>query len=138
MNTRRLRRVARAILKHPEHYNQGTYWDDHELSSVGTLTERRLLGKCGTQACVAGWAVALYPDEARAAVGKRRLQAFDIPVAAAKILGLRPDEGGYPDLFDVRWTYARRAQAMMDRATTPLARAKAAVARIEYLIKTGR
>lgn len=77
----RVRKVAEAI--DPEHFDMGAWYENTEYSA-GFTNEIKLVGDvrgCNTTACVAGWAVATFPELVY--TGKSL-----IPDAAAVILGM--------------------------------------------------
>lgn len=144
MNVTRLRRVAAAILKYPEHYDQCTWGRDPKDRSAFTygnaLSAERLQAACLTQACIGGWAVALNPKTAcrLANVSHASLiKRHELKWLAQKILGLKGDQD---DLLASEWTAygTRQFQCRYETARTPDGQASAGAARIEYLIKTGR
>lgn len=94
-NKIRLRRIARMIRKHPQHFHMDSVVStandqDHAyFSSAKGLVrwfksrKRKLENECGTTACIAGWAVYLYPDDVA--------RGDDWVKAGARILGLDID-----------------------------------------------
>ncbi len=135
MRKERLRAIQRAILRHPEHYDQGTFGipgpglDD---GNFGPLTRRQLYA-CGSAACVAGFAVALFPtksksarsisEKARCALGLTHEQAMRLFSATWMVFSARDPVRR----FGERYIYAR----------TPRERAKIAVEWIELMIQQG-
>lgn len=57
MNIELLKKVKQAILDNPEHFDMSTFFDGCEGSNYED--DPKLLGKCGTTACIAGWAIHL-------------------------------------------------------------------------------
>jgi hypothetical protein len=102
MNADMLRRVASAIDQNPDNYNQSLWLDDE--NGLGTETDSLLRlseGVCGTQGCIAGWAVAIRyasvdPEDpgddfrdrwlATPAFEQAASQIFDLPIAEADML----------------------------------------------------
>lgn len=52
MNIELLKKVKQAILDNPEHFDMSSFFD-------GCDDDPKLLGKCNTTACIAGWAIHL-------------------------------------------------------------------------------
>lgn len=102
MNTELLLKVANAIEKYPELYDQETY-GDVEVNNTS----------CGTTACIAGWACALegyYPTviDTRFSYEKVSKEPYteyydglDTHFTAVSILGL--DNGDAEELFSAYW-----------------------------------
>lgn len=87
-NAELLRKVADAIEANPDHYYQGS-WCENDNTEEVDYTDVPFVADpknhCGTQACVAGWAVQLTPPE-------NRPDEIDIADAAQTLLGLTDDE----------------------------------------------
>jgi len=133
MNTRLLRRIQRAILARPDQFEMD-WWFQRTLRLGGKAIPA---SGCGTAACIAGWAIVLSQT--------KRLKHGDVQRADVRHTGsycdtgkrlLKLDELQTELLFAVSaWPY--RFLESYDSAPTPLARAKVAVARINYFIKHG-
>lgn len=110
LTIRRLRKVAAAILKEPELYDQGEPFLPDPT--------------CGTQACIAGWAVHLFD--------KRFDRNGSLPDAAARALQI--------DRSEVGKLYWRSSwpEKLCDQLTggSALKKARVAARRIEHFIKT--
>lgn len=89
LDVERLNKVADMIQSHPEHFNMD--WFLSREGGTGSCWPQDIAGadlfECGTTACIAGWAVALWGAE----VGPKDT---DIDATAARILGMDKDEAG--------------------------------------------
>ncbi len=120
MNVRLLRRVQRAILKHPDQFNMR--WWFHALDATG-----RPAGGCGTAACIGGWALALSKKLTPMQASRHDLHSSDY----ANLLGLTPDQADR--LFiDDEWP----AKYQLFQCATVKGMARLAARRIDWFIKS--
>lgn len=127
LNVRLLRRVQKAILKHPWQFEMSWWFDNTLHLSRSTLEPKG----CGTAACIAGWAVHLTSGNKKLSQTRTlHGDAYD----AEDLLGLSCDQscslfntGGWPSYFATAYR----------QATNPETRAKVAARRIEHFISTG-
>jgi hypothetical protein len=128
LNIKLLRKVQKFLLEEPRRFDMGDWLQPASLADV---IERP---PCGTACCIAGAAYILEhrlnPNE----INFSQINPSVVHMDAMGILGLdyRMMDGlfyasRWPDEFRDAYYHAR----------TPLERAKAGVARIEHLIKTG-
>ena len=127
LNVRLLRRIQKQILAEPRQFFM-SWWFTSDPDDVMS----KKIPNCGTAACIGGWAVALSkkmkPERARIFHGG------GIGPLATSLIGLDP---AFADrLFVASW-WPMQFRSKWRVASTPLARAKVAAARIEHLIKTG-
>ncbi len=135
----RLRAVEKAILAEPELYSQHSIYPlkrDCNSESVGMTCD-----SCGSPACLFGWAVSLFPEDAAfdnsdpanlgVEMGNAGRRALKMDSAIAGRYG-RPT---WELLFEPGFWPRDRIQAYYD-AVTPAERAQVAVDRIEHFIKT--
>jgi hypothetical protein len=129
VNVELLRKIQKHITEEPrrlqmggviEHMNPGVEFCEHRAKFV--------VPKCGTVACIAGWAFILSGE---GEVESDR-QGY-VMLRAEELLGLTSGEGDrlfledwWPDLYLERWEAAETAQE----------RARIAVKRIDHFIKT--
>lgn len=130
-------RIKKAIMKYPDQFEMTNWFSRRGLQ--GTYLNNREIGRCGTAACVAGWALHVANtnrnnQSIRETRDKLSLRIRWYEEEATRVLGLTYDQasrlfyaGQWPREFAIRY----------DNATTPKARAKAAVDRINHFIKTG-
>lgn len=133
MNIPLLKRVKRAILKRPGQFEMGSFFAD--ILSFNNGTKEIPASRCGTAACIAGWAVHLS-EEAKTLKDTCRAQSNrsdDIEERALDVLQLTPGEGH--SLFYHRW-WPEKFCLPYDKATSATTRAKVAAARIDWFIKT--
>ena len=88
-----LHKIADIIEKEPDLWYQGD-WTTEDQTNPSWIQDNEI-HTCGTQACIAGWAVHLTPEHARPMVGSIKRQA-------QLLLGLYPDEAD--KLFSSSWT----------------------------------
>lgn len=111
MNVKLLKQVRDEIVAHPENYYQGSF--------------------CGTQHCIAGYAVAIAsPRVWREAEGRR---TGLISEEAQRVLQLTGDQA--LRLFSPIWDWLPE-KLRLYRHQSPETRARRAVARIDHFIKT--
>jgi hypothetical protein len=82
-NVERLNKVADMIQAHPEHFDMSNWvvvGEDRHYGSDAAIAGSVDLFGCGTTACIAGWAVCLWPAEV--------MPDENVPTAAQRILGL--------------------------------------------------
>jgi hypothetical protein len=133
LNVRLLRKIQRYILKEPRRLVMSRLI----LKKGDPLPEDHNddFGKCGTAACIAGWALLL---SGRKPFKGERGEENDAGTAA-KVLGVKYETCGNSDhpgnkLFWVfNWPYKFRIR--YNQAKTAFARAKATSLRIDYFIK---
>lgn len=74
MNVRRLKQVAKDILNHPAQVNMNDWFScksedssqvHDNVSTAMALNGHNPFKDCGTMACIAGWGMARYKDEAK-------------------------------------------------------------------------
>lgn len=130
MNVRLLRKVKNHILEEPRRFIMRTWLLTREYvggpsypSDNGAKEVK--FAKCGTAACIAGWAVLLHD--------KRITNYDEIARRASELLEL--DEMKSYRLFGATW-WPEPFGSQYRKAKTPTARAKIAAARIEHYIKT--
>lgn len=129
MNVNLLRKVQRAILKHPDQFEM-SWWFHSTLSMRDKLINA---GGCGTAGCIGGWAIHIHRQCKTLAEAKEH--CYNPLSCPAKLLGLKVFSAEADRLFiDEMWPqpFRRRYQ----NGKTPLTRAKAAAARIDHFIKT--
>lgn len=100
----RILAVAAAIEAAPDgKFNMASWMKDRDHRSVDSMRAEAEMPKpteCGTAACIAGWAVWTFPEEAEA-IRERANFPPDIEDVAQEILGLGFDESYR--LFRGRW-----------------------------------
>ena len=128
MNTKKLLRVKASILKHPGQFVMHSYFS--KLNSLGKPAT-----KCGTAACIAGWAIANeYKDKTLKEVttgdwryliepSDKAVQILDISYPESYRLF---NQDNWPDEFKYAWWKAKTAEQ----------KAKVAAERIDFFIKT--
>lgn len=126
LNVKLLRRIQRHILEEPRRFQmlRLAIFDipGVEIHIGGGHTH--LMPECGTAQCIAGWANTLSN---KSPIGRPGL------VRAARLIGIARDDdklfydSDWPEPFKSRYAACKTARG----------RAKAGVARIEHLIKTG-
>lgn len=133
MNIPLLKRVKQAILKRPGQFDMCSFFSDNLSFNDGT--KEIPASRCGTAACIAGWAVHLS-EKAKTLKDTRRTQADrldDIEERALEVLELKEIDGHR--LFYQKW-WPRKFCLPYDKATNATVRAKVAAARIDWFIKT--
>lgn len=135
-----LRKIQKAILKYPNQFNMG--WWFQECDSQGDPA-----GRCGTAACIAGWAVALSRQFNGKKLNVVKNKTWDASEKAAELLKIPVERiwppGGsvfgsskHPLFFTEQWPVRFRRQ--YKNAISAKEAAKAASDRIDYFIKTGK
>lgn len=131
LNVRLLRRIQKALLKEPSQFNMEQYFNDRS-------TTKRKPANCGTAACIGGWAYALSKNlnPSKARVKYLAEHGFMGPIAS-RLLGLGTGDkiNEHALLYLEQWPQPFRTN--YSKAKTDRAAARAAVDRIEHLIKTG-
>lgn len=129
LNVRLLRCIKRHILEEPRRLVMFT------LGKQGVPGEKfhgdngpQAFPKCGTVACIAGWACLLSGQSIYAGAK-----------VAGELLGLpyRDDDSGPADALFFTFDWPHQFRDAYDDARTPTKRAKIAADRIEHLIATG-
>lgn len=129
LNVRLLRRIKRHILEEPNRLVMRT------LGKIGVAGEMfhgdsgpQSFPKCGTAACIAGWACSLSGQSIYAGAQ-----------VAGELLGLPyiDDYSGPANALFFTFDWPQRFKDAYNDARTPTKRAKIAADRIEHLIKTG-
>jgi hypothetical protein len=128
LNVRLLRKIQRHILEEPKRFIMGDVIV-REDPGVEILDDELIwkMPKCGTAACIAGWALLLS--------GKRGSDMSK----AAKLLGIEdPDTEGYDGDSALFYTskWPAKFYNAWNVAKSNKARARVAVRRIEHFIKT--
>jgi hypothetical protein len=125
MNTKLLKRVREAIVQYPEQFDMGNWFENNACSS-----------RCGTAACIAGWAVTLanakYKESPRAAYDEVLNDEVSCP--AERVLELLGGEANR--LFYTMYWPDDFKQAYRDAKYDPVARARVGAERIDHFIKT--
>lgn len=111
-NWRLLRRVQRTILKYPDQFHMGDW------ATSGHVDHCAPIGRCGTAACIGGWAVVLNKKSKPS-----RYRGYWLETNARKVLGL-PKPGLFqPDLADTlfyveRWPepFQKQYRKIMEHA----------------------
>jgi hypothetical protein len=143
LNVALLKKIKEHILAKPNRFVMRTFVlksKDYGKEYKDDDWQMRKFDKCGTAACIGGWAVLLH-DGINADVS-------DIRNKAVKVLGLdreRGDDDNYDeDDYDLAGDYLFETSCWpepfstnFDTAKTPAARAKVAAKRIDHLIATG-
>jgi hypothetical protein len=138
MNVKLLRRIQKHILAEPKRFRM-LDWIEKQTATDPTYiaddSERVSFPKCGTVACIGGWAVLLSKKKP----SRTHYEGF----RAAKLLGLNRPHG---HLDRVRSTDSERLffteawpidfSMKFNRAKTPEDRARIAAKRIDHFIKT--
>jgi len=134
LNVRLLRRIQKAILKHPDQFEMAGYFIENLYMPKGTIPA----GGCGTAACIAGWAIHITRGNKTVETSSHHRKNYPHPrTEAMNVLGITQDELDRHKLFySDKWPEPFRGR--YHNAKTPLQRSKAAVARIELLIKKGK
>lgn len=122
MNVRLLRKIQGHILEEPKRFIMADVIDRAQPGErVEDYGLEWAMPKCGTTACIAGWALLLSNS-----------YSYDMHQAAG-LLGLEYDAsdtlfyvGGWPPNYQTQWGAAK----------TPRMRARVAVRRIDHFIKT--
>lgn len=131
MNTRLLRKVAKHIAEEPKRFQMGNWYQSNEVRTVvnefaTTAPATHPFPKCGTAACIGGWACILSGITDRDVLE-------DAGQAAAHFLAINDEKADR--LFAVRsWPNAFRKKYRSAKKVTT--RVRIAVARIEHFIKT--
>lgn len=134
-NVALLRKIQKAILKYPDQFNMA--WWFQKKDSKGNLA-----GRCGTAACIAGWAVTLarVKNIERAKPFRKQLAyqrvIWDLPGDASNLLGLQTESETNGLFCTSSWPAKFRKR--YDHATTAKQAARAASDRISHFIKTGK
>lgn len=128
MNVRLLRRIQKHILAEPLRYNQNITIEKGKPGQSyreDTNFKQGTLPKCGTTACIGGWALSL-------SFGAR---VFNF-TRARRVLGISTEEA--EKLFSYTWdnSWPTKFKVAYNKAKTPRQRARIAFNRIEHFIKT--
>lgn len=127
LNVKLLRKIQKHILEEPKRFmmggvivtaEPGKYYTDYGIDWR--------IPKCGTVACIGGWALLLSNVRTHDLCDAAELLGFDIEDGFSPDASKLFNVGGWPSKFAAKW---------MD-AKTPRVRAKIAVARIDHLIAT--
>lgn len=128
INVPLLRKVQKFLLAEPRRFDMGSWV---ELAEQADILRRP---PCGTACCIAGAAFLIDKKiEVKGALNNDKVLYGDILGGASRALKI--DDRQENLLFFVGW-WPRKFQVAYNSAKTPLARAKAGVARINHFIKT--
>lgn len=129
MNVKLLRQVAKHILAEPKRFAMWT-WVQRKVANDDTFMaddgKQLKYAKCGTAACIGGWAIILSgidPDKS-GSIMREAGRLLDLDETAQVALFV---ESNWPDKFSEPY----------DDAKTQGKRARIAARRIEHFIKTG-
>lgn len=126
MNISLLRKVQRAILKHPDQFDMG-WWFQDKLS----IRDKRVdAGGCGTAGCIGGWAIHIHKQCKKLVDAKKCFYQGSIPATLLSLNDGEADRLFVDDFWPIRF------RLRYQNGKTPLTRAKAAAARIDHFIKT--
>jgi hypothetical protein len=91
---KRLRKLAKQIVKHEDQFDMHTYFDDHDIGlSLDKLIEKVIEKRrpiCGTSGCAAGWGVILFGTKKQIRDCIREEAPWDD--IATELLGMTDDE----------------------------------------------
>lgn len=127
INVPLLRKVQKFLLAEPRRFDMTEWINPSEYSNV--LKEP----PCGTACCIAGATYLIAKKITPCGEIAGTAEAYEVSLAATKALIIDSDQESRLYLTS---GWPKRFQKAYHKAKTPLARAKAGVARIEHFIKT--
>lgn len=141
VNVKLFNKVKRAILKYPDQFEM-SFWFTTQLSfdDEPVSDDTANPGRCGTAACMAGWALSLgYKHTSRLnSVMESTYNNGHVGLDAACLLGISYGQrhalfhiGYWPEPFRMDYSFAKPTKAGIAK------RAKVAVARIDHFLTTG-
>lgn len=126
LNTKLLKRVAAAILKHPDQFEMAQFFRNY-------LSLDFPVGGCGTAGCIGGWGLHLAGKRKTLRGSQSSGGSGSTWSRAQRLFGLDDIQASllfqlesWPTSFFYRYEHAK----------TPLVRARAAADRIDHFIKT--
>jgi hypothetical protein len=90
---KRLRKLAKQIVKHEDKFDMHTYFDDHTDLNLEVLIEKVIEKRrpiCGTSGCAAGWGVILFGTKKQIKECMNEDAKWD--QTAREVLGMSPQE----------------------------------------------